>query len=457
MISTGNCPLNQLALDSDFTINGYQELLTIAKRRYTFASYNAIPWGQKFVLWRHDCDYSLNRAHALAKIEASEGIQATYFLNPHCEFYNLFENKQHRLVLDIIEMGHKIGLHFDAAFYNTSNEVQLGGQISAEAKLLEGLYGVKPLAFSFHNPVAAHLNCEKEAYGGLVNCYSRRFKAEVPYCSDSNGYWRFRRLKDVLTQATDPCLQVLTHPGWWQEVAMPPRQRIFRSAYGRAAATLRDYDYGLEFHDRLNHIGASKALLFLKKVNLPLFELCDYLWNADCLHTLFLELWRLHGEQIYRLSVAELRKEWKVPAIEINTFFENHNFLVDRSKLFMAVFAKDWRVIASVDESIYQQWSTLRSLLSSSYVSATRQQLEDGCKFLCNAIESLGAWGNGQAINFDGINSLKSIGTQAYRTEDGSLADLLEEAVVNTHSYSRDKWEQLKLVLKNDSLGGTSK
>lgn len=457
MISSGNLPFNKETIDSDFTIESYRELLLIAKQRYTFASYDAIPWGKPFVLWRHDCDYSLNRAHALAKIEASEGIQATYFLNPHCEFYNLFEKQQHRLVLDITEMGHQIGLHFDAAFHSISNEVRLNDQISAEAALLEGLYGVKPFAFSFHNPVAAHMSCEKEIYGGLVNCYSQRFKAEVPYCSDSNGYWRFRRLRDVLVEATDTCLQVLTHPDWWQEAPMPPRQKIFRSAYGRAAAALGDYDSALELHHRVNHAGGSAHIKFLKMAHPRWFEICDYLWNADHLDTLFLELWRLHDGQIYRLCAAELYTQWKVPAIEINIFFEGRILAVSRLKLFKSVFDKDLFIIVGVDQSAYQQWSLLRNLLTSGYVSATRQQLEDGCKFLCNVIESLGAWGNRQIINFDGIDSLEFIGIQTYKTKGGSLVDLIVESVSGTPNCSRDKWEQLKLVLKNDSLGGTSK
>jgi hypothetical protein len=162
VISGNNAPLNQQSFDSDFTVDSYRELLVIAKQRYAFASYGAIPWGQRFVLWRHDCDYSLNRAHALARIEAAEGVSATYFVNPHSEFYNLFEKKQHSLVLEILGMGHGIGLHFDAAFHNISDESQLSNLVHAEAALLERLYGVRPTAFSFHNPVAAHLSCEEE-------------------------------------------------------------------------------------------------------------------------------------------------------------------------------------------------------------------------------------------------------------------------------------------------------
>ena len=50
-------------------------------------------------------------------------------------------------------------------------------------------------AFSFHNPQKTDYNYENFLYEGLVNCYSKKFKDDLPYCSDSNGYWRFRRLK----------------------------------------------------------------------------------------------------------------------------------------------------------------------------------------------------------------------------------------------------------------------
>ena len=253
MISIDNKPIRSISTDNDFTLNNYRQLIKLAKEKYEPASYKGIPFGRKFVLWRHDCDYSLNRSLSLAKIEHEEGIRATYFLNPHCEFYNPLESGQAQIVKSILGLGHDIGLHFDAAFYATESEAQLNDQVKQEAQLLEQVFGVRMSAFSFHNPSAFHLTCEAEIYGGLINCYSKRFKTKIPYCSDSNGYWRFRRLHDVFEQATDPCLQVLTHPGWWQNKPMPPRQRIYRCAYGRAEAAMRQYDNGLEQMGRETH------------------------------------------------------------------------------------------------------------------------------------------------------------------------------------------------------------
>ncbi len=454
MISSSNVPLNQKSAESDFSVASYRELLVIAKQRYAFASYGAIPWGQRFLLWRHDCDYSLNRAHALAHIEAAEGVRATYFVNPHCEFYNLFEKNQYSLVLEILEMGHEIGLHFDAAFHDLFDEETLNEQVIAEAAILERLYGVKPSAFSFHNPVAAHLSCETETYGGLINCYSLRFKTEVPYCSDSNGYWRFRRLRDVLTEATDPCLQVLTHPNWWQEDEMPPRQRVFRSVFGRAAFTLRDYDSGLDLHGRLNHAGALEKLRFLKIAHPRLFELCDYLWNAGHLQTLFVELWRLHERQVNNLCKAELRKQWRIPASEVNAFYENASLAIDGWRLFTGVFGETWQSAVNMSQSNYRAWVDLRNVLIHGRASPPRQRLEEGCVFLCTAIESLATWGREQLISYDGIDHLGSIGIPTYKTAEGSLTDRLEEVADDIPNFPNKKWEKFKAELQKISASG---
>ena len=63
---------------------------------------------------------------------------------------------------------------------------------------------------------------------------------------------------DVLEAGQDRCLQVLTHPVWWQEEQMPPWDRILRSVVGRADATLVAYETALARDDRHN-LGRSAA------------------------------------------------------------------------------------------------------------------------------------------------------------------------------------------------------
>jgi len=240
---------------NDFTTAHYSELLQLAKAAYQFVGYDEVRHDRKVILWRHDCDVSLNRALRLAMIEHDQSVMSTFFLNPHCEFYNLLEKEQTKIVRQIMSLGHRIGLHFDAEYYDLDSEDDLSQLVSAEAKLLREWFGAQISAFSFHNPTKFLLSCDKDIYGDLVHCYSRSFRSTVPYCSDSNGHWRFHRLWDVLERAEKPCLQILTHPEWWQETPMQPRERISRSVYGRAQAVLASYDKLLETHGRRNDSG----------------------------------------------------------------------------------------------------------------------------------------------------------------------------------------------------------
>jgi hypothetical protein len=239
----------------DFTTAHYGELLRLAKASYQFVSYDEAGRDGKTILWRHDCDVSLNRALRLAKIERDNSVISTFFLNPHSEFYNLLEKEQTRLVKEIVSFGHRLGLHFDAAYYDLESENDLSSRVAFEAELLRGLFGGDISAFSFHNPTDFLLSFEHDSYGGLINCYSKSLRSTVSYCSDSNGSWRFQRLWDVLARAEAPRLQVLTHPEWWQETAMFPRERISRSVHGRAEAVLASYDRLLEAHGRRNEAG----------------------------------------------------------------------------------------------------------------------------------------------------------------------------------------------------------
>ncbi|KDB99137.1 hypothetical protein AZ18_4488, partial [Bordetella bronchiseptica D993] len=119
-------------------------------------------------------------------------------------------------------LGHRIGLHFDCGYYGISSVAQLEDMLAMEARLLERVFGQRIDVFSFHNPDAWMLQQREVRYAGLLNTYSEFFRDQVGYCSDSNGYWRHRRLADVLEQAADHSLQVLTHPGWWVDEPMSP-------------------------------------------------------------------------------------------------------------------------------------------------------------------------------------------------------------------------------------------
>jgi len=243
---------------SEFTEEAFRNLLRQLKVcGYAFARYGEIR-NDRHVLWRHDVDFSLHRSARLAAIEAEEGALATYFVNPHCTFYNLAEPAVVRRLEIIAGLGHEIGLHFDAEAFPTTDwsHADLERAVERESRLLELITGRVPNAMSWHNPeLAKLLRFDADTIGGLVNAYGATLRARYAYASDSNGYWRFKPMAEVIAEGHDR-LQLLTHPAWWTPKPLAPSERIDRCIRGRAAAVRAEYDALLASGGRMN-IGAA--------------------------------------------------------------------------------------------------------------------------------------------------------------------------------------------------------
>jgi hypothetical protein len=239
---------------SDFTRENYSRLLTLAKRSYAFRRYSDWKPEERFVIWRHDIDFSPQAAVKLAQREADAGVAATYFVWLHSDFYNLLERDVTDCVRTLARLGHDVGLHFDIDYAGVTEESALAPALTRERRILEDVLEQPISAFSFHNPDARTRAYGRSEYDGLLNAAADVFYSDVAFCSDSNGYWRDRRLEDVLTAASDARLQVLTHPEMWQDTAMAPRQRVMRCIDGRAQRTRERYERLLQVNHR-NDIG----------------------------------------------------------------------------------------------------------------------------------------------------------------------------------------------------------
>lgn len=235
---------------SDFTRDNYRRLLKMAKSKYKFCSFHNWEQSSPSVIWRHDCDTSIHAARSLARIEADEGISATYFVLLNNEFYNLLEREVRDATRDILNLGHELGLHFDAHYHDIQNVADLEKWLLFEKNILEQVFNCKIRTFSFHIPTPATEVLDKDSYGGMLNIYSEKLRKGLSYCSDSNGYWRHRRLEDVLKTETSPHLQVLTHPEYWQDKVMSPKERIARCVQGRAEKTLVNFEKLVHSHGR---------------------------------------------------------------------------------------------------------------------------------------------------------------------------------------------------------------
>lgn len=238
---------------SDFTFNKYSELIDLAKQNYIFRTHHNFDKAERFIIWRHDVDISMHNAKKMARIEAEKGIQSTYFLLLHSEYYNLMEREITNCVNEIIELGHQIGLHFDSHYYNIKSESELDKYLFMEKRILSEIFQKDINAFSFHNTSEFTMSCRKWEYAGMINTYASYFQEQVGYCSDSHGVWRFRRLSDVLTEGKDERLQILTHPVWWTSEIMSTKERIEKCINGRMKYCHDFYSTNLKLMNR-DHI-----------------------------------------------------------------------------------------------------------------------------------------------------------------------------------------------------------
>ena len=235
----------------DFTEERYAEILDLASSKFSFHLISQIPETSiGTALWRHDVDFSPQRALAMAKMESERNIVATYYVQPSSRFYSIFEPEIIAILREISAMGHEIGLHFDPSIYPKGDLVS---RLRLETNLLSDLSCSEVATFSLHNPTTYDTSIFSDiSVDGLINGTSPTLREHYTYCSDSNGIWRFTPLIDVLLEPSITSVYILTHPVWWTVDDMVPREKVKRSIVGRANTELKYYDELLLANDRPN-------------------------------------------------------------------------------------------------------------------------------------------------------------------------------------------------------------
>ena len=196
-----------------FTYAGYEELVSELKEHgYIFCSYENYPKNSKCVIMRHDVDYNLEQAVRLAELENKLGISSTFFVLLSSDFYNPASASSYRQLHQIMNYGHKIGLHFDETAYEY-DQFGIDYFIKKEARLLSDLADTTINTFSLHRPNKKYLETELEIEG-LINSYGTEFFTGFKYLSDSRRNWR-EPVLDIIASEQFKRLHILTHAFWY--------------------------------------------------------------------------------------------------------------------------------------------------------------------------------------------------------------------------------------------------
>ncbi len=121
-------------------------------REYQEVDFTAAEPDRRHLVLRHDVDMCLDRAAAMATVEAELGVSASYFLLVDTEMYNVGSRHARNLVGEILRHGHKIGLHFDGSGVPEGDVDALHKEVRLECEILEQHIGYAVTVVTFHRP-----------------------------------------------------------------------------------------------------------------------------------------------------------------------------------------------------------------------------------------------------------------------------------------------------------------
>jgi len=205
-----------------FSYDDYKEIIRIIKSTNRYMDYHKALTSDKFILMRHDVEYSVERAYELAKVESSMDFTSTFFFQWTNNSYNILSRKNKDLIKDMHERGHTIGLHF--ALNGMTDMEQIRKQIAKEMEILNSMFEFKMDTFSIHRPSKDVLR-ENIKLPGIINAYQDEFftfaenvtentPVSVKYLSDANHIWRYGYPDEKNILENDK-VQILTHPFAW--------------------------------------------------------------------------------------------------------------------------------------------------------------------------------------------------------------------------------------------------
>jgi len=214
--------------DIEFSNDFYIHLLeTIKANGYQFKFYDELLSNQKYVILRHDIDFSLNQAMKMAVNEHINDVKSTYFFLLTSNFYNLHSKESTQILKKIKSLGHDIGLHFDETKYSGCTIDQLVIEARKEAETLTNIVGEKINKISMHRPSAKLLESNVSFGEDFINTYSIMFFKDIKYISDSRMNWKENPL-DVISSNKYTKIQILTHPIWYNIKSEQPKDILMK-------------------------------------------------------------------------------------------------------------------------------------------------------------------------------------------------------------------------------------
>ena len=175
---------------------------------------------ENFALIRHDVEFDMERAFALAQLEEKESIKSTYFIQVSSDAYNAASARSHWILQEIMAMGHDIGLHLYTSHLDGKKAEDFKNTLSKQMALISIICDREIDTFSVHRPQAWFLEMREDIIHGYLNAYGPTFfeysknPVEIKYFADSMHCWNYGEPKLIETFKK---YQILLHPDEWYD------------------------------------------------------------------------------------------------------------------------------------------------------------------------------------------------------------------------------------------------
>lgn len=217
---------------SDFSYTYFRQLLHMV--RGSFAAYRLgdVPEilqsdrPQLTLFLRHDIKISLKRALPMAEIEHGCELPATYMVRADSPLYSLNDRNARVQLLELIQMGHEVGLHFELASAEPQSHSFLKiieRRLHTACDRLEQIICRPIRVVSFQRPLPLLFDGPLMVEG-RVNADAHELRH---WCvADTGGLWREGEPVASITRPQGHLLQVILHPIWWGDAHIPAPQRL---------------------------------------------------------------------------------------------------------------------------------------------------------------------------------------------------------------------------------------
>ena len=178
----------------------------------------------RFIIMRHDVEFSPERAYKLSLIETQEDFSSNYFFQITNNSYNIFSQRNLEYIREMVRNGHEIGLHFHVN--GLTKEYDIREKIQQEIEVMEKMLKIEVKTFSIHRPTPDILGMNI-SFDNITNAYQSEYFdfvrseralecVEIKYISDARHQWNYGVPgKEIFNQYKK--VQILTHPYSWTE------------------------------------------------------------------------------------------------------------------------------------------------------------------------------------------------------------------------------------------------